>query len=327
MTHLCRRLVLLAAAGLFACAGAFAQESADAFPSRTVRIVVPFPPGGGSDTFSRLLAQKLSARLRQSVIVENRPGGSTVIGGTLVARAPADGYTVFVATFINSIVPILQVPGTWDIRKDLEPVSLLTTNAYVLVVNSEFPARSVSELLALSKATPEGLSYASQGSGTPGHLAGELLKSLTGAKLVHIPYQGTAPSINAVLANQVPITFGNTFGTLPHIRAGKFRPLAVTGPTRTSLLTDVPTMKEAGVPGFEVVGWYGWMVPAGTPAPIVAKLRREVLDAMGEPEVKRFIDNEGSAVAGGTPAEFATFIKDEIAKWTNAVKASGVKLE
>ena len=323
------RIIAIVAIGANASTASWAQaplESAAAFPSKAMRIIVPFPPGGGSDTFSRMLSQKLAAKLAQPFIVDNRPGGSTVIGGGIAARAPADGHTVFVATFINSIVPILATSATWDIRKDLKPVSLLTTNTYVLVVNPAFPATTVQELLKQAKALPNGVDYASQGNGTPGHLAGELFKSLTGAPLVHIPYAGTAPSISAVLGGQVPITFGNTFATIPHIRSGKFRALAVTSAARVPLLPEIPTMKEAGVPRCEILGWYGWMVPAGTPPAIVAKLRKELIDVFETPDVKAFIAKEGSTITTTTPEQFTTFLNEEISKWSDVVKTSGLKL-
>ncbi|MGZ8268738.1 MAG: tripartite tricarboxylate transporter substrate binding protein, partial [Burkholderiales bacterium] len=292
--HRPSRLSLSAAAFSLALASvslAWAQSGAPrpggAYPVKPIRLVVPFPAGGGADFIARLFAPRLHEALGQPILVENRPGASTIIGGDVVAKAPPDGHALFMATFTNAVNPWLHPKAPWDITRDFAPVSLLATVSYTLVVHPSLPVKTPRELVALAKARPGELNFASAGNGAPGHLAGELLNNLAQVKLVHVPYKGAAPALTDVIAGQVPITFGNNIATLPHLKSGRLRALGVTSAKRSELLPDVPTMIESGLANFVVVGWYGIFTTAGTPQTSLDRLNGELVKAVRDAEVRR----------------------------------------
>ena len=310
------------------CAQSSAQPAAaSAYPVKAIRLIVPFPAGGGADSIARLFAPKLNEAFAQPVVVENRPGGSTIIGGDLVAKAPPDGHTLFMATFTNAVNPALHPKMPWDIHRDFAPVSLLATVSYTLVVHPSLPARTTRDLVALAKARPGQLNFASAGNGSPGHLAGELINIIAQVKLVHVPYKGAAPALTDVIAGQVPITVGNNIATLPHVKSGRLRALGVTSAARSALMPDVPTMIEGGLPNFVVVGWYAIFTTAGTPQTSIAKLHGDLVKIVREAEVQRRLSNDGSEPVGSSPAELASFIRTEIEKWSRVVKSARLKAD
>jgi len=297
------------------------------YPSKPIRLVVPQPPGGPTDIVARLVAQRLSERLGQQVIVDNKPGAGANIGTEIVAKAPKDGYTLLVGTVQQIVNPFLFASLPFDPMKDLTPVSLMTKAYIVLVVNPEVPAKSVQELIALAKSKPGGLSWASAGNGSTSHLALELLKGQTGIDATHVPYKGTQPALTDVLGGRVPVMFDGVVTSLPHIKAGKLRPLAVASLTRTPLLPDVPTMTEAGVAGFEAVGLATILAPAGTPAPIVDRLAREIAAILNAPEVRDQLVAMGLEVVASTPAQFAAYNESESRKWGKIIREANIRTE
>jgi tripartite-type tricarboxylate transporter receptor subunit TctC len=304
-----------------------ALPSAGPYPMKPVRLIVPFSPGGGADFIGRLLAPKLSEVLGQPVVVENRPGASTIIGGEVAAKAPADGHVLFMATFTNAVNPSLYTKMPWDLMRDLAPVSLLATVSYTLVVHSSLPVKTPGDLVALAKKRPGQLDFASAGNGSPGHLAGELLNTVAQVKIVHVPYKGAAPALTDVIAGQVPITFGNNIATLPHIRSGRLRALGITGAARSPLLPGVPTMMERGLPDFVIVGWYAIMTTAGSPQAATDRLHGELVKILHDPDVQRRLSADGSEPVGSSPAELTAFIQGEIGKWAKVVKSAGLKAD
>jgi tripartite-type tricarboxylate transporter receptor subunit TctC len=301
--------------------------SAQEYPTRPIRLVVPQPPGGPTDIVARLVAQKLSERLGQQVIVDNKPGAGANIGTEIVAKAPKDGYTLVVGTVQQIVNPFLFAALPFDPMKDLAPVSLMTKAYIVLVVNPDVPARNVQELLALAKAKPGGLSWASAGNGSTSHLALELLKVQAGIDATHVPYKGTQPALTDVLGGRVPVMFDGVITSLPHIRSGKLRPLAVASLTRSPLLPDVPTMTEAGVPGFEAVGLATVLAPAGTPQPIIDRLSREIAAILTTPDVRDQLVAMGLEVIASTPAQFAAYNEAESRKWGRIIRDAKIQAE
>jgi tripartite-type tricarboxylate transporter receptor subunit TctC len=301
--------------------------SAQEYPTRPIRLVVPQPPGGPTDIVARLVAQKLSERLGQQVIVDNKPGAGANIGTEIVAKAPKDGYTLVVGTVQQIVNPFLFAALPFDPMKDLAPVSLMTKAYIVLVVNPDVPARNVQELLALAKAKPGGLSWASAGNGSTSHLALELLKVQAGIDATHVPYKGTQPALTDVLGGRVPVMFDGVITSLPHIRSGKLRPLAVASLTRSPLLPDVPTMTEAGVPGFEAVGLATVLAPAGTPQPIIDRLSREIAAILTTPDVRDQLVAMGLEVIASTPAQFAAYNEAESRKWGKIIRDAKIQAE
>ena len=298
------------------------------YPSKPVRFVVPFAPGGTTDVLARLVGEKLSASLGQQFVVDNKPGAGGNVGTAQVAKAEPDGYTLLMGTVgthaINaSIYPSLP----YDPVQDFAPVTLVATVPNVLVVNPEVPANSVAELIALAKEKPGELNFASSGNGSSIHLSGELFKAMTGVDIVHVPYKGSGPAVVDLLGVQVDMMFDNLPSSAPQIKAGKLRPLAVTTKERSPMLPDVPTMAEAGVPGFESYSWFGILAPAGTPEAIVNKLQGEIAKALADPAMRERFAEVGAVPVGDTPAEFADLIAAETAKWAKVVEEAGVKLE
>lgn len=303
-------------------------QSAAAFPKQPVSLVVPFPAGGPTDAMARLLAQKLSERLGQQVVIDNRAGAGGGIAAELVARAPADGHTLFFGTTgTMAINPSLYKKLRYDPVKDFAPVSLMATTMNVLVVNPEVPAKNLAELVQLAKSRPGDLAYGSAGNGSSNHLSGELFKSIAGVQLNHVPYRGSAPALVDLLGGRIAMMFDTVAVQTQNIAAGKVRALAVTGPKRSPLLPEVPTAQEAGLKGFDVTIWFGVLAPAGTPAPVVERLNREIVAVMATDEMRKRMQADGAEAKTTTPAEFAALIKQDTAKWTPVVKTSGATLD
>jgi tripartite-type tricarboxylate transporter receptor subunit TctC len=322
------RLVSLTGALVSAFVGLSAGAQTPPYPSRPIRILVAYPPGGGVDLAARIIGQKFTEAFGQQVIIDNRGGGGGNIAMDLTARAQPDGYTLIMTgagpTAIN-VSLYSKIP--FDPVRDFAPVAMVATTVYALVVNPGVEAKSVRELLALAKSRPGKLTFGSSGVGSPGHLAGELLKTMTGVDLVHVPYKGTGPALSDVMAGQITMMFGDAIATGPQMTAGKLRGLAVSSARRFAFVPDLPTVAEAGVPGFSAVGWTALLAPAGTPKAIVDKLNAEVVRVLPLPEVKEKLAGDGSEFGRNTPAELGAFIKAEIAKWGKVIKASGASAD
>jgi len=320
------RRALLATAAYLAFAGTVHAQ--DAWPSRPIKLVVPFAAGGTSDVLARSLAEKLQGVLKQTVIVDNKAGAGGVIGADSVAKAPADGYTILLGTIAShAINPALQPKMPYDALKDFAPVDLLGSISNVLLVGAGQPYKTVKDLTAAAKAKPGSVAFASAGQGSSQHMSGELFKLLAGAELTHIPYKGSAPAIQDVIGGQVPMSFETVTVALPHIQSGKVRALAVTSAKRSPALPDTPTLQEAGVAGFDVASWQAIYAPAGTPPAIVQRLNAEIEKIVAMPDVKAKFETLGLQHTPNTPAEFAAFNKAEVAKWTKVVKDGNVKPE
>ena len=322
MLQLRGRLWIVAAALALSGASALAQT----YPSKPIRIVVGFTPGGGVDINARLLAPKLSEFLGQPVIVENRPGAGTNIANELVAKAAPDGYTLLINTPAVAINMALYRKLPYDTLRDLVAVSIFSEAPNILVVHNGVPARDVSEFVALARAKPGTLNYSSAGSGTTQHLAGELLKLRTGTDIVHVPYKGTAPSLTSLVAGEVDMSFANIPAILQHVKAGRLRPLASTGTKRAELMPDVPTMKEAGV-DVEVTVWYAVLAPAATPREIVGTLAGAIMKAARSPDIRQRLLDQGAEPVGSTPEEFDRVLRAEVAKWQEVIGAAGIRAD
>jgi len=305
----------------------FAQGAAN-YPAKPVRLVVPFPAGGTTDILARAVAQRLSEAWGQQVIVDNRPGAGGNIGSDLVAKAKPDGYTLLMGTVgTHAINPSLYRNMPYDHVKDFAPVILVAGVPNVLVVNPSLPVHSVPELIAYAKANPGKLNFASSGNGTSIHLSGELFKAMTGVEMTHVPYKGSAPALTDLIGGQVQLMFDNLPSSLPFIKAGKLRALAVTSGARAAALPDLPTLAESGLPGFEASSWFGVLAPAGTSRDIVAKLNGAIAGWLASPEAKEKLLAQGAIAAGGTPEDFARHIGAETSKWAKVVKASGAHID
>jgi len=298
------------------------------YPARPVKIVVTFSAGATNDTFARLLAPKLADLLNQSVVVENRPGGSGIPGADYVAKSAADGYTLLMGnTTILAIMGSLFRKLPFDPQRDFAPVSVLAVSPSVLVVNPSVPVRTVAELVAFAKANPGKLNYGSAGNGTPFHLSGELFKGQTGITLTHVPYKGNAPAIVDLLAGQVQMLFANPPDVLGHLNAGKLRPIVWTGAKRTPLLPEVPTVVEAGLANAESVSFFAFAVPKGTPKDVIARLNRETVKVLKLPDVRQRMLELGAEPVGSSPEEAEVFLRREFAKWAKVIKDSGAKVD
>ncbi|MCU0806254.1 MAG: tripartite tricarboxylate transporter substrate binding protein [Burkholderiales bacterium] len=311
-----------------ACASAIGADAPAAFPAKPVRLVVPFPPGGSTDIIARVIGQKLSDSLGQQVIVENKPGAGGNIGVEMVARAPADGYTLVmghVGTFGSN--PALYKRLPYDPVKDFAPVTLVAMVPNLLVVQPALPVRSTQELIALARAKPGQLTYGSGGNGSAAHLAAEYFKALAGVDIQHVPYKGTAPALTDLLGGQISMQITGAPPLLPYVKSGKVRVLATASAQRLKILPDVPTIAESGVPGYAATQWYGILAPAATPKPIVEKLNREIVKAINSPDVRARLEAEGAEPVGNTPAAFAAFIRSELALWAKVVKDSGATID
>lgn len=305
-----------------------AQLPAQTYPSQPIRLIVPYAPGGNSDTLARILSGKLAARLGQPVVVDNRPSAGSILGTDLAAKAPPDGYTLAMTDpGPMAINPALFRKLPYQPGTDLAPVALLASVQQVLLVHPSVPARSVQELVALAKAKPGGLNYASFGIGSIGHLATELIKSSAGIDMVHVPYKGTAQATAALLAGEVAAIILGEPAVLGHVKAGRMRALATLGGRRSVSLPDVPTMAESGIPGFDITVWFGVVAPARTSGEIIAKLAGEISQAFAEPDVKEKLANLGFEPRTGTPAQLKALVERETRIWATAVKASGARLD
>ena len=298
------------------------------YPLRAVRIVVPYPPGGGNDIIARAYADELTRRLAQQVFVENRPGGSTIIGTEIVAKAPPDGYTALVSSHTTfAIVPNVRLKLPYDVVRDFEPVSLLAAQPLVLVVHPSLPARDIRQLVALARAQPGVLTYSTSGVGAGGHFCGELFNTMTGVDIRHIPYKGSAPALTDLVGGQVSMTFSSMAAVQAFVRNGRLRLLAVTSAQRSPLAALTPTIAESGVPGYEMRGWNAMAVPRGTPKTVIERLHAEIAATIKSPEVRERLAGQGYEPEAGTPQQLGDMIKSELMRYGRLVKAVGMKAE
>ena len=311
-------LLLLAASPLI-----HAQE----WPTKPVKLIVPFPPGGGTDAFARPLAAMLSKQLGQQFIIDSRGGAGGNIGADLAAKSTPDGYTFLLGAVHHTVAVSVYKNLPYDLEKDLVPVTGVGYVPDVLVVSEKMPAKTIRELIAYSKANPGKVNYGSSGNGTTRHLAGEIFNSLTGTSMIHVPYKGSGPAMVALLGSEIDLIFEGLGSASPHIRAGKIRALAVTSPKRSPAFPDIPTMAEAGVPGFESISWYGLWAPTGTPREIVLKMQVETAKALGTPELKSIWALQGAEPGGESSEQFAKLVRAEIEKWGKVVRANKVTID
>ena len=315
------RVLLCAALAVFL-SPALAQQ----YPTRPVRFVVPFAPGGSTDTLARTIGLKLADALGQQIVVDNRPGANGDIGMIIVAKAPPDGYTILLGYIANlAIAPSLYAKMPYDPVKDYAPVTQIATSPNVLTAHPSVQAKSLKELIELAKAKPGAVNFASTGVASVGHLTGELLNNLAGMKMTHVPYKGGGQAIIDLLGGHVQVMFSGFSAAMPHIKSGKVRALAVTGAKRSPALAEVPTIAEQGFPGVEATAWYGVLAPAGTPKPVVSRLHGETVGILKQPDVVQRLDGLGFEIVGSTPEQFGAYIRTEIKKWEMVVRASGAK--
>ncbi|WP_423199342.1 MULTISPECIES: tripartite tricarboxylate transporter substrate binding protein [unclassified Cupriavidus] len=305
----------------------FSPAMAQEYPAKPIRMVVPYPPGGPTDIVARVVGQKLSERLGQPLVVDNRPGAGGNIGADTVAKSPADGYTLLVATTAHAINMTLFSRPTYSTSKDFTPVSMLTSGPLVLVTAPSTPAKNVSELIALAKAKPGAITFASSGNGQSTHLAAELFSSMAGVRMTHVPYKGSAPALTDVMAGQATVMFDTMLSSMPFVRDGKLKALAVTGSARSPAAPDIPTMAEAGVPGYEATAWNALLVPAGTPPAVVGKLSEALKAVLTQEDVRSRFATQGFAANWTSPADTRKFITREIDKWGKVVKTSGATID
>ena len=321
-------------AGLLVATGAITAHSQTssatpptAYPNKPVKVVVPYPPGGATDIVARIVFQQVSEATGQQFVIENRAGAGGNIGAEAVARAPADGYTLLIATTAHAINMSMFKGLSYDVIKDFTPVTQLTQGPLVLVATPSFPANNVRELIALAKARPNTLNFASSGNGQSTHLSAELFNSMAGIKLSHVPYKGSSPALTDVMAGQVPLMFDTMLTAMPFVKAGKLKALAVTSPLRSPAAPDLPTIAESGLPGYEVFAWNGLLAPAGTPKAVIARLNEELQRALQMPQVKEKFSAQGFAASSSTTEQFGGFLRGEVDKWAKTVKASGATLD
>lgn len=320
----CTQLTAFACHAAMLCVISAAVTAAD-YPSKPVRIIIGFPPGGATDLVSRLMAPKYVEIFKQQFIVDNRSGANGVIGSDLTAKAAPDGHTINLATIGTLVISpaITKVP--YDPIKDFAPISQAVALQNIFIVHPTLPAKSLQEMIALAKAKPGALNFATSGQGSPGHLAGELFKSMAKVNIVHVPYKGGGPALIDLVAGHVEIFVAVISTAVPHVKAGKARALAVTGGKRAAALSDVPTVAEAGIKGYEATNWYGYVAPAHTPRPVIERLHRETVAILNMPDVREALLNSGIEAAPSSPAEFAAYIRAETTKWDKVIKESGIK--
>jgi len=306
----------------------FAQPVlAQTYPSKSIRVIIAQAPGSTTDVVARVVGNKMAEGLGQQLVVDARPGAGGTLGTELAARAPADGYTLFMANnSTHGSNPALYAKLSYDAVKDFTPIIYVVSTPYVLSVHPSLPAKNLKELIALAKARPGQINYASAGNGSTHHLSGELLKSMAGIDIVHIPYKGTTPAISALISGEVSIMFATVTGIQPQIKAGRTRGIAVTTPKRSAMLPELPTMGET-LAGFEMLSWFGLLAPAGTPPAIISRLNAETAKVLANPEVKALLAAQGCEVVSGTPEQFGDYIKSEITKFTKLARATGIKAE
>ena len=304
------------------CGAAAAQN----YPAKTVRMVVGYPPGGPTDVLARIVSQKLTQTWGQQVIVDNRPGASGMIGAEFTARAAPDGYTLLMVPVTYAVTPSLFAKMTYDVEKDLSPVAQVAAAPFILVVHPTLPVKTVKDLIALDRRSPGQINFASASTGGMPHLAGELFNSMTGTKLVHIPYKGAAPATTDLLSGQVTLMFNNMLSAMPQVKAGRLRAVAVTSSKRSAAAPELPTIAET-VPGYEASGWYGAFAPAATSKELIGRLNAEINRIMKMPDVTQRLARDGVEAVGTTPEQFGAYLKQEVAKWGKVVKASGAKAD
>ena len=318
-----RSLKLMAGLALAAICGATAAQN---YPAKTVRMVVGYPPGGPTDVLARIVSQKLTQTWGQQVIVDNRPGASGMIGAEFTARAAPDGYTLLMVPVTYAVTPSLFSKMTYDVEKDLAPVAQVAAAPFILVVHPTLPVKTVKDLVALDRRNPGQINFASASTGGMPHLAGELFNSMTGTKLVHIPYKGAAPATTDLLSGQVTLMFNNMLSAMPQVKAGRLRAVAVTSLKRSAAVPELPTIAET-VPGYEANGWYGAFAPAATSKELIGRLNAEMNRIMKMPDVTQRLAGDGVEAVGSTPEQFGAYLKQEVAKWGKVVKASGAKAD
>ncbi len=307
--------------------GVSAVASAQSFPVKPLRIILGFPPGGATDIAARAVAQKLTENVGQQVIVDNRPGAASNIGADAVARAAPDGYTMFLGSVSTSINPSLYAKLSYDPQRDFAAVAHVATTPFLLVVHPSMPVQNVKELIAFAKARPEQINYATAGAGSGAHLFMELFASLSGVRVINVAYRGAAAATTDVLAGQVPMMFDNIFTTLPLARSGKFRALAVSTAQRSAIAPEIPTVAEAGVPGYDANAWFGLFAPAAVPKDIITRLNAEVVKGLQTADMRERLRALGATPGSGTPEQFAAFFRNEVAKWAKVVKSAGVRAD
>lgn len=318
-----RSLKLMAGLALAAICGATAAQN---YPAKTVRMVVGYPPGGPTDVLARIVSQKLTQTWGQQVIVDNRPGASGMIGAEFTARAAPDGYTLLMVPVTYAVTPSLFSKMSYDVEKDLAPVAQVAAAPFILVVHPTLPVKTVKDLIALDRRNPGQINFASASTGGMPHLAGELFNSMTGTKLVHIPYKGAAPATTDLLSGQVTLMFNNMLSAMPQVKAGRLRAVAVTSLKRSAAVPELPTIAET-VPGYEANGWYGAFAPAATSKELIGRLNAEMNRIMKMPDVTQRLAGDGVEAVGSTPEQFGAYLKQEVAKWGKVVKASGAKAD
>ena len=324
-----RRRIAAAALAVLTAAGASMPLAARAqdWPAKPITLIVPFAAGGTTDIIARRIAQPLSAALGQPVVVDNRAGAGGTLAASLAAKAPADGHTLFLATIAHTVATSLYKKLPYDFERDFEPIAQVASTPNILVVNPAVPSKSASEFIAWVRAHPGEANYGSAGNGSTEHLSGELFRSLTGVQVAHVPYKGGAPMMTDLVGNQIQYAFETSASALPFIRSGKVRALAVTSPRRSALLPELPTMAEAGLPGCELITWFGLMAPKGLPSPVVARLQQALGAVLAQPEVRQPLAEHGVEAGGPVGPEFAAFIRAETAKWAKVIKDSGTSLD
>ena len=302
------------------------SANSQSWPSKPLRYIVPFPPGAFNDTLGRTISAELSKTLGQPMVVDNRPGGNSIIGTEAAAKAPPDGYTLFGAALPFSVIQSLY-KTSFDVTKDFAPITLAGISANLLVAHPSFPANTVKELIEHARRNPGKINYGTSGNGTSVHLSMELFKSMTKTFMLHIPYKGSAPVVTDLLAGQIDVMFDNVPNVIGHVRAGKMKALAVSTAQRSELAPDVPTVAEAGVPGYELAVWFGVLAPAGTPREIVARLNTEIVKVLNSPEVKDRFARQGVEVRTSTPEQFGEFVRAEVGRWAKVIKEAGIRAD
>jgi len=318
-----RKLLLV-----LACCAAAAQALAQGYPAKPVKVVVPYPPGGGNDTLGRLFAIKLSERMGQQFVVENRPGAGAMIGTEAAAKSPPDGYTILLSSIAtHALSPNLYARVPYDPIRDFAPITLLGIAPTVLVVNNDVPAKDLAELIAAAKAKPGGLAYASGGNGTPPHINAEVFKAVAGVDLLHVPFKGGGPALVDLMAGRVQVMLDTAASAMPHVRSGKLRALAISAPKRSPEYPDLPTFAEAGLPQYDTNAWYSMHAPAGTPPEVVRRLNAELVAILKDPDVVARFKQLTTDPVGNTPEEFAVYVKAELDKYARIIKAAGIRLD
>jgi len=322
------RTLQLVTLAMIVASGSLAPASAQQpYPVKPIRIISPFAPGGGNDVLCRTVAQKLAENLKQQVLVENRPGANGIIGTEAAARSAPDGYTIVLIPSGHAVNATLYRKLPYDSIRDFTPITLVGSSPLVLAVHPSVPAKNVKELAALAKARPGQFTYGSAGVGSSGHLAGALFETMTGTKLVHIPYKGMGLAVSDLIGGQVTLTFGTSLSVVPHVRSGKLRALATTGAQRSPALPDLPTVAESGIPGYEASLWYAFVGPARLPPEIVHRLNSEIVAVLGLPDVRERLASQGVDVRSSTPEEFGRLLASDLARWAGVVQRAGVRVE